>query len=183
MIWPRLRSFFVTHRRWIVGVPATILVVGALVYGRFAFLSREYAARAGRALDRGDVPEAVAWLQKAASIELPGLGWHEEARARLRRIRDGHAATHPEWSRMAELALGPSGVARQGAAGDARPPRPDPLWRCFSGVAFAAFVGCVFLLIFRGFTPELALRLPQARLWGAGSIVFFTAWAFLIRYA
>lgn len=177
MIWPRLRSLLVSHRRWLVGVPAVILVAGVLVYGRFAFLSREYASRAGRALSRGDVPEAVAQLQKAASIELPGLGWHEEARARLRRLRDDHAVSHPEWSRMAGIALGSTPV------GEARPPRPDPLWRFFSGVAFAAFLGCVLLLIFRGFTPELALRLPQARLWGAGSIVFFTAWAFLIRYA
>jgi len=177
VIWPRLRSLLSSHRRWLVGVPAAVFVLLLLVYGRFAFLSREYASRADRALDRGDVPEAVAQLQKAASIELPGLGWHEEARTRLRRIRDGHGVTHPEWSRMAEIALGTS------PAKEARPPGPDPLRRFFSGVAFAAFVGCVFLLIFRGFTPELALRLPQARLWGAGSIVFFTAWAFLIRYA
>lgn len=157
-------------------MPVAVLVTVLLVYARFAWLSHEYAGRADRALDRGDVPEAVAWLQKAAAIELPGLGWHLEARDRLRQMALDPEGQEPGWARMAEIALGePAGGPTLG--------RPDPFLRLLAGACFAAFVGCVFLLIFRGFTRELTLRLPQARLWGAGTIVFFAAWAFLLRHA
>jgi len=190
VIWPRLSPLLARHRQWLVGVPAAVLVTALLVYARFAWLSHEYATRADRAVDRGDIPEAVAWLQKAAAIELPGLGWHLEARDRLRRMARDPEGQEPGWSRMAAIALGePVGtlaVVRAGEGPSTTGPtlrRPDPFLRLFAGACFAAFVGCVFLLIFRGFTRELTLRLPQARLWGAGTIVFFTAWAFLLRHA
>mgnify|MGYP000980924483 CR=1 FL=1 len=172
MIWPRLFPLLARHRRWLVGVPAAVLVTALLVYVRFAWLSHEYTARADRALDRGDVPEAVAWLQKASAIELPVLGWHLEARDRLRGIARDPEGQDSGAARMAAIVVGDGDVGR-----------PDPLLRLLAGASFAAFVGCVFLLIFRGFTRELVLRLPQARLWGAGAIVFFAAWAFLLRHA
>ncbi len=181
MIWRRISAFISSRRRWFIGVPAVVLLAGLMVFARFAQLSSQYHERGVRALARDDVPEAVAWFQKSASIILPVLGWHEDARDRLRSIRDEHAESHPEWSRMAAIALGPDG-----ATADPRAPgfrTPDPRLRLLAGVCFLAFLGSVFLLIFKGFTPELTLRLSQARWFGAGSIVFFAAWAFLVRYA
>ncbi|PKN24926.1 MAG: hypothetical protein CVU65_10295 [Deltaproteobacteria bacterium HGW-Deltaproteobacteria-22] len=185
MIWRRLSSFVSARRRWFIGIPAVLLVAGLMVFARFARLSHEYHDRGVRALSRDDVPEAIAWFQKSAAIVLPVLGWHEDSRDRLRSIRDEQAVAHPEWSRMAVIALGavsPDG-ASPGGVSVRRDREPDPWLRFFSGVCFVAFLGSMFLLIFKGFTRELTLRLPQARLFGAGSIVFFVAWAFLVRYA
>jgi len=183
VIWRRLFSFILARRRWFLGIPAVLLVAALMVYARFAWLSHEYHERGVRALARDDVPEAVAWFQKSATIVLPGLGWHEDARDRLRSIRDEHAVSRPEWSRMAVIALGPEPAGASPSSGAAPSSGADPWLRFLSGVCFVAFLGSMFLLIFKGFTRELTLLLPQARLFGAGSIVFFAAWAFLVRYA
>ena len=125
MIWPRLFPLLARHRRWLVGVPAAVLVTALLVYVRFAWLSHEYTARADRALDRGDVPEAVAWLQKASAIELPVLGWHLEARDRLRGIARDPEGQDSGAARMAAIVVGDGDVGR-----------PDPL----KGQALVVFV-------------------------------------------
>ena len=176
MIWRRVSTFVSQHRRWFIGVPAVVLVAGLMVCARFAWLSHEYYQRGAAAMGRDDVAEAVAWFQKSAAIRLPLLGWHEDARERLSSIREAHATDHPEWSRMAGIALGPEGPTADRVT-------PDAGLRFLSSFCFIAFLGSMFLLIFQGFSRELTLRLPQARLFGAGSIVFFAAWAFLVRYA
>ncbi len=185
MIWRKLLRKFSVPRTfwWVCGI--TCLLIGG-VWIRFAVLSAEYHHRGMKALSSGNTVDAVAWFQKGASQKAPLLGAHDRSMAQLQSIRkqaklDGDA----DLERMTDLAIFSARFQRgTGSMGPAATVRmPGPGMRVLAGILFLGFICSVFGLIFMGFTPEPAIRLSRARLFGVLCILFFVAWAFAVRHA